>query len=1049
MFLNKKRSAALASAIAVATLGAGLVVPAASAADSTAKTTDDATLTWGLNKETNWRAYNPGTFNFLSAGVVDKTSADDLVEESEWKQSDGNVSIEKKQADGTYAAATWAGLKTTPDGKDLPAAYSATGEGSGNRVKLTKGTGTIDADKDNAEISWTGSFTVSYYSGQVQWYAKDLKLNVTGGKGTVTATLGGWATDMNDATVFSKIAEEKNVEIATLSNVDVKDDGTVVTPDFNENDVDGQGTKAKSWPKPFLDFVSKTGSGPYWYASGGAADQRKAPTEIAVSYTAKTAEDPTKVGNVGTLSADPTVINPTKDQQITVTGKGYTGSGAAFGTYVVIADKSVWQPGKVPTDQSAFTIQKWVRPANDPKDGYANLDKDGNWTQVLDIPANTLDASKQYVVGTFAAHMLSVTNRNLDHAVDLTLKTAEPETTAPAAPAKPTASVASATSVKVDWKAPSDGGSAITGYTVTLTPSKGDAVTKDVDANTTTATFGDLAAGVSYTATVTAKNAKGSSAASPASDAVTPNPDPASDLGIKVSPASNIDPSVKNTFTVKGTGFTGGAAANGTYLIVVDSSVWKPGQAFNMAYMGKLVGTAWIQPGQIKDGAFTGTVDVDANKLEYGKTYIVGTIAAHQLAITDRRLDTAQAITLKAQIPTAPSDVTLAKSGNADAKVSWKAPAAGSYDSKVAKYTVVVSDKDGKQVATKTVEAVDGQSEYTADFAGIAKPGTTLKATVVAIDAEGRQSAAVAAKDLEIAAVAPDAPQNVTVKQAGAHELLVSWSKPASDGGSAITGYTVTLTPSKGDAVTQDVDANTFQHVFTELDPNTEYTATVTAVNAAGSADASASEAAKPAAIEPKLAFADANKKAITSLTLNVNDEKTIYAFAQGENVGGEKVTWESSDKSVVGFPAESDDADTPATAAVGYDEQKVVAGKAGSATITITATIDGKKVTATLPVTVKDPTANNNGNQNNNGNNGSNNNGSNNNGSANGNASGSTTGTTSSNKTNAAAKANGTATKPNALSKTGSAIMGIVAAAVVLAAGAGVVLAARRRALR
>nr|WP_263863970.1 fibronectin type III domain-containing protein [Bifidobacterium sp. SMB2] len=1054
--MNKKRSAALASAVAVATLGAGLVVPAASAADSTAKTTDDATLTWGLNKETNWRAYNPGTFNFLSAGVVDKTSADDLVEENEWKQSDGNVSIEKKQADGTYAAATWAGLKTTPDGKDLPAAYSATGEGSGNRVKLTKGTGTIDADKDNAEISWTGSFTVAYYSGQVQWYAKDLKLNVTGGKGTVTATLGGWATDMNDATVFNKVAEEKNVEIATLSNVDVKDDGTVVTPDFNEIDVDGQGTKAKSWPKPFLDFITKTGSGPYWYASGGAADQRKAPTEIAVSYTAKAAEDPTKVGNVGTLSADPTTIDPTKDQQITVTGKGYTGSGAAYGTYVVIADKSVWEPGKVPTDQNAFTIQKWVRPNNDPKDGYANLDKDGNWTQVLDIPANTLDASKQYVVGTFAAHMLSVTNRNLDHAVDLTLKTTEPETTAPAAPAQPTATLAGTNAdpyqVKVDWKAPAkDGGSAITGYTVTLTPSKGDAVTQDVDANTTTATFTGLSAqGVSYTATVVAKNAKGSSVASPASDAVTPNPDPAADLGIKVSPATNIDPSVKNTFTVKGTGFTGGAAANGTYLIVVDSSVWKPGQAFSMAYMGKLVGTAWIQPGQIKDGAFTGTVDVDANKLEYGKTYIVGTIAAHQLAITDRRLDTAQAITLKAQIPTAPSDVTLAKSGDADATVGWKAPAAGAYDSKVAKYTVVVSDKDGKQVATKTVEAVDGQSAYTADFAGIAKPGTTLKATVVAIDAEGQQSAAVAAKNLEIAAVAPSAPQNVTVKQSGAHELLVSWSKPASDGGSAITGYTVTLTPktkARAAALTADVDANTFQHVFTELDPNTEYTASVTARNAVGTAGASAAEAAKPAAIEPKLAFADADKKAITSLTLNVNDEKTIYAFAQGENVGGEKVTWESSDKSVIGFPAESDDsaADTPSTAAVGYDEQKVVAGKAGSATITITATIDGKDVKATLPVTVKDPTANNNGNQNNNGNSGQNQN----NGSANGSASGSATGTTSSNKTNAAAKANGTATKPNALSKTGSAIMGIVAAAAVLAAGAGIVLAARRRALR
>ncbi|MBW3087637.1 fibronectin type III domain-containing protein [Bifidobacterium sp. 82T24] len=1054
MFSNKKRGAALASVVALATLGAGLVVPAASAADSTAKTTSDATLSWGLSKIATGGAWAGGC-NFLSAGKAGNSGGgqQQWTEDSPkpgFQAADGNVTIKYPDANGDLTVTpTWDTKCKTSTGANASPYMAGKGVSTDGTVNFAKGEGTVDVAANTADIKWTGTFTVAFYGGMTYWFASDPELKVNAdGTAMLTADLGGYGADMTDPNKWVELPVEQDKTIAELKNVKVTDTGFTVTPEYDSIKTT-EAPDGGSWPQDFVDFQSKTGQSSYWYNStaGDANAKAKAATPITISYTAKAAEDPSKVGNVGTLAADPTTIDPTKDQQITVTGKGYTGSGAAYGTYVVIADKSVWEPGKVPTDQNAFPIQKWVRPNNDPKDGYANLDKDGNWTQVLDIPAGTLDASKQYVVGTFAAHMLSVTNRNLDHAVDLTLKASTPEATAPAAPAKPTATVAGTMAdpyqVKVDWKAPAkDGGSAITGYTVTLTPSTGDPISRDVDATATTATFGKLTAkNVSYTATVVAKNAVGDSAASPASDAVTPNADPAATPAIAVEPTDGIDPAADTTFTVKGTGFTGGAAFYGAYAVVADANVWNAGK--NPTSAKDFIGSAWVKPADIKDGAFTATVTVKAGTFQYGKTYVVGTTAAHGLSLTDRRLDTAQAITLKAQIPTAPSDVAITKAGDTDAKVSWKAPAAGTYDSKVAKYTIVVSDKDGKQVATKTVETADGKTEYTADFAGVAKPGSTLKATVTAIDANGQQSAAVAADaDLTIPAVAPSAPQNVTVKQAGAHELLVSWAKPASDGGSAITGYTVTLTPktkARAAALTAKVDANTFQHVFTDLDPSTEYTATVTATNAIGSADAQTAEAAKPAAIEPKLAFADADKKAITSLTLNTKDEKTLYAFAQGEKVDGEKVTWESSDKTVIAFPAEdSADANTPATAAVGYDEQKVIAGKAGKATITITATIDGKDVKATLPVTVKDPAAGN-------GTHGSTSTGGNgqNNGSA------STSGTTSS-SAGASAKANGTATKSTSqLSKTGSAIMGIVAAAVVLAAGAGIALAARRRATR
>lgn len=300
---------ATASALAICSGSVAAIAPAfaVDGDDSGAQTNGtitDATLSWSLNKESNYRAYAPGTFNFLSAGIIDKTTADDAITEDEWKQQDGNVAIEKRQSDGTYAPATWAGLSTTPEGKPLPSASAADGEDSGNRVTISKGEGTFDADKDDASISWTGSFTVAYYSGLTQWYATDLKLEVVDGQGTLTATLGGWATDMNDSSVFGKLDEQTGVEIATLRDVDVQDGGLIVTPEFAEIDVNGQGTKVRSWPKPFIEFVSKTGAGSYWYGSGGNADQRKAPASITVSW-GEGGEEP----STGRLPGAPTITN--------------------------------------------------------------------------------------------------------------------------------------------------------------------------------------------------------------------------------------------------------------------------------------------------------------------------------------------------------------------------------------------------------------------------------------------------------------------------------------------------------------------------------------------------------------------------------------------------------------------------------------------------------------------------------------------------------------------------------------------------------------------
>lgn len=361
-------------------------------------------------------------------------------------------------------------------------------------------------------------------------------------------------------------------------------------------------------------------------------------------------------------------------------------------------------------------------------------------------------------------------------------------TVSPVVPGAPSIGTATAGSgqATVTFGPPStNGGSAVTGYTVVSNP--GGIAT---GGSGSPITVGGLANGTTYTFTVTADNAAGTGPSSAASNAVTPR---------ATQSISFTNPGARTY----GTALTVSASATSGLAVTFGSatpSVCTVGAA-NGVVAFATAGTCTLTADQAGDAAFA---------------------AATQASVTFSVLQAAQAIT-------------------------FNNPGAQSFGT-----TPTLSATGGASGNPVTfTSATTGVCTITA---GGALTFVTAGTCTINADQAGNtnySAAAQVSRSFTVIAIVPGAP-TIGTATPGAGQATVSFTPPASNGGAAITSYTVTSNPG-GFAATGASSPIT----VTGLANGTAYTFTVTADNSAGTGPASGASNTVTPKVDQVITFAN------------------------------------------------------------------------------------------------------------------------------------------------------------------------------------------------
>jgi fibronectin type 3 domain-containing protein len=230
-----------------------------------------------------------------------------------------------------------------------------------------------------------------------------------------------------------------------------------------------------------------------------------------------------------------------------------------------------------------------------------------------------------------------------------------------------------------------------------------------------------------------------------------------------------------------------------------------------------------------------------------GATYYYKVAAANAVGVSPQSNEASATPQQPATVPSAPQSLA-ATGGDGSVSLSWSAPASNG-GAAVTGYDVYRGTSAGGESATPIATNITGTSFIDTGLTN----GTTYYYTVTAGNAVGMSPQSNEASATPQPTV-PSAPLSV-VAGAGNASVTVSWSVPASNGGSAITGYDVYRGTSPGGESATPIASNVTGTTFTDagLTNGTTYYYKVAAVNAVGVSPQSNEASATPQA--PSAAF--------------------------------------------------------------------------------------------------------------------------------------------------------------------------------------------------